>query len=103
MKKILFIVSILLFLISPFLGEIDLNYKNIFDSNSMASTVFWDLRVPRVIMAFFVGGILALGGLIFQIVFKNQLITPYTLGISSGTTLFTAICIVFFPFVNMSI
>ena len=103
MKKILFIISIFLLLISPFLGEIELNYKNIFDSNSMAWTVFWDLRVPRVIMAFFVGGILALGGLIFQIVFKNQLITPYTLGISSGTTLFTAISIVFFPFVNMSI
>lgn len=103
MKKILFVISIFLLLISPFLGEIELNYKNIFDSNSMAWTVFWDLRVPRVIMAFFVGGILALGGLIFQIVFKNQLITPYTLGISSGTTLFTAISIVFFPFVNMSI
>ncbi len=103
MKKILFVISIFLLLVSPFLGEIDLNYKNIFDSNSMAWTVFWDLRVPRVIMAFFVGGILALGGLIFQIVFKNQLITPYTLGISSGTTLFTAISIVFFPFVNMSI
>lgn len=103
MKKFLFIISIVLLIISPFLGEINLNYQNIFDNESMAYTVFWDLRVPRVIMAFFVGGILALGGLIFQIVFKNQLITPYTLGISSGTTLFTAISIVFFPFVNMSI
>jgi iron complex transport system permease protein len=69
----------------------------------MTYTVFWDLRIPRIILAFFVGGVLALGGLVFQIVFKNQLITPYTLGISSGTTLFTAISIVFFPFINISI
>ena len=44
-----------------------------------------------------------MGGLIFQIIFKNQLITPYTLGIASGTTLFTAISIVFFPALYMSI
>lgn len=103
MKKLLFILSIVLLILAPFIGEITLNYKEIFDPNSTTYTVFWDLRVPRVIMAFFVGGILSLGGLIFQIVFKNQLITPYTLGISSGTTLFTAISIVFFPFINMSI
>ncbi len=65
--------------------------------------VFWDLRVPRVVLAFFVGGILSLGGLIFQIIFKNELITPYTLGIASGTTLFTAISIVFFPALYLSI
>ncbi|MFW2592388.1 iron chelate uptake ABC transporter family permease subunit, partial [Aliarcobacter butzleri] len=53
--------------------------------------------VARVILAFFVGGILALNGLIFQIIFKNELITPYTLGIASGTTLFTAIGIILLP------
>ncbi len=103
MKKILFILGFFLIIIAPFLGEITLSFKDIFDSNSMSYTVFWDLRVTRVLMAFFVGGILALGGLVFQIVFKNQLITPYTLGISSGTTLFTAVSIVFFPLLNISI
>lgn len=103
MKKLLFILGFSLIVVAPFLGEISLSLKDIFDSKSMSYTVFWDLRVTRVLMAFFVGGILALGGLVFQIVFKNQLITPYTLGISSGTTLFTAISIVFFPFINISI
>ena len=103
MKKLLYIISALLLFLSPFLGEINLSLKNIFDSSSMSYTIFWDLRIPRIILAFFVGGILALGGLIFQIVFKNQLITPYTLGIASGTTFFTALAIVFFPFINMSI
>ncbi|WP_419766831.1 FecCD family ABC transporter permease [Arcobacter sp.] len=103
MKKLLFLLALVILLIAPFLGEITLNINDIFNSNTMTNQVFWDLRVSRVLLAFFVGGILALGGLIFQIVFKNSLITPYTLGIASGTTLFTAISIVFFPAIIMSI
>ncbi|PLY11308.1 MAG: iron ABC transporter permease [Arcobacter sp.] len=103
MKKLLYIIATTILIISPFLGEITLNINDIFNANTMTYQVFWDLRVSRVLLAFFVGGILALGGLIFQIIFKNSLITPYTLGIASGTTLFTAISIVFFPAVIMSI
>jgi iron complex transport system permease protein len=103
MKKIVYLLSVVLLILSPFLGEINLDFRDILNNDSMTYTVFWDLRIPRIILAFFVGGVLALGGLVFQIVFKNQLITPYTLGISSGTTLFTAISIVFFPFINISI
>ncbi len=65
--------------------------------------IFLELRVPRVILAFFIGSILSLSGLIFQIIFKNILITPYTLGIASGTTLFTAISILFFPMLALYI
>jgi iron complex transport system permease protein len=103
MKILLYIISFIILAISPFLGEISISLKDILEPTSTTYTIFWDLRVSRVILAFFVGGILALGGLIFQIIFKNQLITPYTLGIASGTTLFTAISIVFFPALNMCI
>jgi len=103
MKIILYVLSFIIILIAPFLGEISLNTNEILDSSTMSYKVFWDLRVSRVLLAFFVGGILALGGLIFQIIFKNALITPYTLGIASGTTLFTAISIVFFPTIILSV
>ncbi len=103
MKIVLYIFALIIIVISPFLGELTLRLNDIFDSSSSAFMVFWDLRVPRVVLAFFVGGILALGGLIFQIIFKNELITPYTLGIASGTTLFTAVAIVFFPMLNITI
>ena len=103
MKFLLYIISFIIVISAPFLGEISLSLKDIFDSSTTSFTIFWDLRVSRVVLAFFVGGILALGGLIFQIIFKNELITPYTLGIASGTTLFTAISIVFFPFMYMTI
>lgn len=97
MKAFLYILGLIIILISPFLGETQINIKDIFEFSNSSNTVFWDLRVARVILAFFVGGILALSGLIFQIIFKNELITPYTLGIASGTTLFTAIGIILLP------
>jgi iron complex transport system permease protein len=103
MKLGLYIFSAIVLLIAPFLGEITLNLNELFDSSTITYKVFWELRVSRVLLAFFVGGILALSGLIFQIIFKNALITPYTLGIASGTTLFTAISIVFFPAMILSI
>ncbi|MBL3520008.1 iron ABC transporter permease [Arcobacter lanthieri] len=103
MKIALYLFSFIIILLSPFLGDISLNFQNIVDFTSKENIVFWDLRVPRIILAFFVGGILALSGLIFQSIYKNELITPYTLGIASGTTLFTAITIVFLPFIPIFI
>jgi len=57
--------------------------------------LFWNIRLPRVLVAFFAGGILSLGGLIFQSVFKNPMSTPYTLGVATGSTLGVAFAIVF--------
>ncbi len=103
MKRLVFIVAIFIICLSPFIGESNIVFKDLFDSSSTSSIIFWELRVPRIILAFFVGAILSLSGLVFQIIFKNVLITPYTLGIASGTTLFTAISIVFFPTVALYI
>jgi iron complex transport system permease protein len=49
--------------------------------------VFWALRVPRTIAAFLAGSGLALGGMVFQALFRNPLATPYTLGVASGASL----------------
>lgn len=97
MKKLIYIFSMVFVLIAPFIGDLVINYSNIFDENSQDYMVFWDLRLPRVFLAFFCGAILSLSGLIFQTLFKNALITPYTLGVASGSTLFTALFIIFFP------
>lgn len=103
MKKFLYLFGFFIIIFAPFLGDTNITYKDVFNSNTTSYTIFWDLRVPRVILAFFIGAILSLSGLIFQIIFKNALITPYTLGIASGTTLFTAISIVFFPSIMLPI
>ena len=103
MKNLFYIFGFLIIIFAPFLGDTSIAYKDVFDSNTISYTIFWDLRVPRIVLAFFVGSILSLSGLIFQTIFKNALITPYTLGIASGTTLFTAISIVFFPTIMLAI
>lgn len=53
--------------------------------------IFWQYRYPRTVLAALVGGGLALGGVIFQALFRNPLATPYTLGVASGASLAAAL------------
>ena len=95
MRYLLVFLSITIILISPFNGQIDISLANILDVSKMDYQIFWDIRFPRVVLAFCVGAILALSGLVFQTIFRNPMSTPFTLGVASGATLFTAIAIVF--------
>ena len=47
-------------------------------------TLIMDVRLPRVIAAFAVGGLLALAGTLMQVLLRNPLADPYILGISGG-------------------
>jgi iron complex transport system permease protein len=94
MKKLLLLTSLLLLAVAPFFGQIDLPLDKLLQSGTMEHQVFFELRLPRVLLAFLVGGILSLGGLVFQVVFRNPMSTPFTLGVASGATLFTAIAII---------
>ncbi|HEX5623165.1 MAG TPA: iron ABC transporter permease [Sulfuricurvum sp.] len=95
MPFISLLLSAAILLASPFFGQIDLAISQIFDPSSPSAMLFWEIRFPRTVLAFFSGAILALAGLVFQSVFRNPLTTPFTLGVASGATLGTAIAIVF--------
>jgi len=56
--------------------------------------ILFNLRLPRLLSSFFVGGGLALAGAIFQGLFRNPLADSYVLGISSGASLGAACAIV---------
>lgn len=62
-------------------------------AHGLASIVF-DVRLPRVACAALAGGALALAGLLMQGVFRNPLVSPYTLGVSDGASLGASIAIV---------
>ena len=47
--------------------------------------VIFDVRLPRVILAIFVGASLGIAGASFQAIFRNPLASPDILGVSSGT------------------
>lgn len=46
--------------------------------------IIWNLRFPRALLAFFVGGGLAVAGAAMQSITRNVMADPYVLGISSG-------------------
>ncbi len=94
MKILFLLASLSLLIAAPFFGQIALPLDELIQPQSMAHQVFMQIRLPRVLLAFLVGGILSLGGLVFQVVFRNPMSTPYTLGVASGATLFTAIAII---------
>lgn len=62
------------------------------DNNNVA--IIWNLRLPRVLLAFIVGGSLSVSGAVVQSVLKNPLASPYTLGVSSGASLGVGLLIV---------
>lgn len=95
MKNIFIILSAIIVTIAPFFGQIEISLSNITDVNTMDYKLFWDLRLPRIIIAFFSGALLGLSGLLFQSLFRNPMSTPFTLGVASGATLGTAFAIVF--------
>lgn len=95
MRIFIFSLTLILITLSPFFGQMPIELYNLNNPTTVDYKLFWEIRLPRVIVAFFAGSILALGGLIFQSLFKNPMSTPYTLGVASGSTLGVAFAVVF--------
>jgi iron complex transport system permease protein len=49
--------------------------------------VFWEVRIPRILLAGLVGAALACAGTAMQAVFRNPMADPYIVGVSSGASL----------------
>lgn len=56
------------------------------EQGQIARNVILDLRLPRTLAAFAVGGLLALAGALQQILLRNPLADPYILGTSGGAS-----------------
>ncbi len=55
--------------------------------------ILWEVRLPRLILAFLVGASLATVGVALQALLRNPLADPYILGISSGAALGAALAL----------
>ena len=60
------------------------------------SLVVWNIRIPRVVVGLLVGANLAVSGAIFQAVTRNELASPFILGVSSGAGLLILLTLVVF-------
>ncbi len=102
------IVLLLISLISLTIGAVNIPLQNI--ANLLLNKeieenyriIILQLRLPRILMAIFVGGGLSISGVVLQALLRNPLAEPYILGISSGGTL-GAVIALSFGFTLMSI
>ena len=62
-----------------------------------AASVFWSIRLPRVVLTAVSGGALAVSGMVFQTVFSNPLVSPDVLGVASGCSVGAVLALLFLP------
>lgn len=75
------------------IGRFDISIDGVWEAvvcqsncvNLVEKTIVWDLRLPRLLVAFLVGSGLAVSGVVYQAVFRNPLASPDILGVSSGS------------------
>ncbi|MCH2357555.1 MAG: iron ABC transporter permease [Pseudomonadales bacterium] len=85
----LILLAMISFLLSLLSGSVDLSLGQLLrelcqPQNDLAGQVLREIRIPRALAAFTTGGLLALAGVIMQVLLRNPLADPYILGISGG-------------------
>lgn len=103
---IIFIFVFLSIILSVCIGSVFISPKEIisilfykiFSPNliegKINADIIFNIRLPRSILAFFVGASLSLTGVVMQSILRNPLASAYNLGISSGAGLGAALLII---------
>lgn len=101
------IILILVSFASLFLGRYSIEPREVIEAfsnkihnvsdESFNSAVIWDIRIPRVLLNILVGFGLSVAGTSFQGIFKNNLVSPDILGVSSGAGFGAALALLLFP------
>lgn len=101
-RLLLVVLAVLLaagFLASLLTGPVRTTAADLLDlltgRSSAFSTIFIDLRLSRVLLAFLVGAALSLSGAILQGYFQNPMADPFVVGASSGASFGAVVCIYF--------
>lgn len=96
------IISAVLLFANIGIGSILIPFKDLCrclftkSGDEMFLNIIWQIRFPRTLAAYILGGALALSGYLLQTFFHNPLAGPFVLGISSGAKLIVALTMVFF-------
>ena len=84
---VLALLALAVLLGAPLAGSQEVSLTDVLHGEPTAAAIFWQLRLPRVLLALLAGAGLAVSGLGFQTLFRNELAEPYTLGVASGAAL----------------
>jgi iron complex transport system permease protein len=75
----------------PFTDVLFILYQS---DDSFTGRIILEIRLPRVLTGFCVGGMLAMAGCLMQVLLRNPLADPYVLGVSGGAAVFTLSAII---------
>jgi len=79
-----------IFWLSLLWGSVQLSAQQVWQgltgTSPLAHTLIVELRLPRALAAFAVGGLLALAGLLMQVLLRNPLADPFVMGVSGGAS-----------------
>lgn len=76
---------------------------NVFKMTEVQENIFWSIRMPRVLFAAVIGGMLGVSGSVYQLVLKNPLADSFTTGAASSSALGAVVAIALgFPVVLIS-
>lgn len=64
-------------------------------------TVVFNIRLPRILLAMLVGAALSISGATLQGIFRNPLVSPFILGLSSGAAFGAALAMSVFPWMPL--
>mgnify|MGYP001059620527 CR=1 FL=1 len=102
-----FVLLVICFLVSLKVGPAHVEWRTIFeailhsDPTSKEHLYISTLRLPRATLASIVGGMLALAGLLTQLVTKNPLASPHVFGINAGASLAVVGGLLFLPVASL--
>ncbi len=98
----LFLILVLTFILSLITGEIDIVFMDAINgvfgkSSNYFNSVIREIRLPRTVIALFIGATLSISGYITSIALKNPLADSGILGIQSGATVGALIALILLP------
>jgi len=88
----LLVLALLVFVAALLIGTSGVGIRSALEAlagagDDAARAVLLDVRLPRLLAAFGVGGLLAVAGVLLQALFRNPLADPFVLGVSGGAAI----------------
>ena len=80
------LLCLVVLLITPWIGSTPVTWRNVIAGVSPDREIFLIARLPRILFGAIAGGALAVAGVLFQAILRNSLATPFTLGVSTGSS-----------------
>src|SRR5688572_28960095 len=84
----LVLIALAAFVLSLMSGSVEMSitelWRGLRSTDALAHSLVFELRLPRTLTAFAAGGVLALAGVLMQVLLRNPLADPFVMGVSGG-------------------